>query len=111
MFDLALTYGMTPEQYWNCDPEMYYNYKNAYENRRKLKEQDIWSQAAYFKCAIEGSVQAVSGITDFKKHKFTEFPKCPHIEEKDSIKELTEQQLENERLKTYAFFKSFAKRR
>lgn len=111
MFDLALIYGMTAEQYWNSDPEIFYNYKNSYETKRKIKEQDIWLQAKYFQYSISCSVQNVSGITDYKNFKIPDFPERPYNNENEKSIELTEQQLENERLKTYAFFKSFAKRK
>lgn len=96
---------MSPKQYWYDNPQLLYNYKRAYEFTQKKLEQHIWLASRYNQGAFSSAVMNVAGITDYKKYKIPEMPKCPHIEE-EKAKPLTQQQVENERLRAYAFFKN-----
>ena len=60
-----------------------------------------------FKQALNTSVLAV-GLWD-GKHKPDEYPDCPHIEIENNSNEMTEEQVKNERLRAYTFFKSFGR--
>lgn len=96
---------MTPEQYWKDNPQLLYNYKRAYEFTQKKLEQHIWLASRYNQGAIMSSVVNVAGITDYSKYKIPEMPECPYLDEQQA-KPLSEQQVENERLRAYAFFKN-----
>lgn len=56
MFVTALELGMTYEQFWLNNPELYYYYLKAYNNKqiKKLKESDYnnWSLASYIARAV-----------------------------------------------------------
>lgn len=104
LLDYAIIIGMTPEQYWKDNPMLISNYEKAYEFKQKQIEQQIWLMAQYNCCALSSSVLNVAGITDYKKFKVPEMPKCPYSEDKN--KHMTEQQIKNERLRAYAFFKN-----
>ena len=107
MLEFALIIGMTPEQYWFDNPQLLYNYKRAYEFTQKKIEQNLWLASGYNKEAFSSSILNVVGITDYKKYKIPDMPKCPYVEEEKSKQQImTQQQIENERLRAYAFFKN-----
>ena len=106
LLDYAILIGMTPEQYWKDNPMLITNYQKAYETKQKLIEQQIWLMAQYNRCAFSSSVLNVASITDYKHYKIPEMPKCPYVDEMKSKQPMTEQQIENERLRAYAFFKN-----
>lgn len=98
-------FGMTPEQYWYDNPELYFNYKRAYDFKQKQLEQHIWLMANYNQQAITCSVVNVPGITDYKKYKVPNMPECPHTGRGNSLG-MSQKEVENERLRAYAFFKT-----
>lgn len=97
---------MTPNQYWYDNPQLLYNYKRAYEFKQKQVEQQIWLLARYNQSAFSSSVLNVAGITDYKKYKIPDFPECPYRNENKEKVIMTDKQVENERLRAYAFFKN-----
>lgn len=66
---------MTPDQYWYGDPQLFYIYKGAYENNRKLKEFDIWLTGAYIRSAINSSIFKADLVN--KDTKIPDYPKNP----------------------------------
>lgn len=55
-FKNSITYGMSYNQFWFDDPQLYYIYQDSYEQRLKdqLKLDDIrnWQLGQYILCAI-----------------------------------------------------------
>lgn len=97
---------MTPKQYWYDNPQLLYNYKRAYEISQKKLEQHLWLLARYNQSAFSSAVVNVVGITDYKKYKVPDFVECPYKQECKEERILTDKQIENERLRAYAFFKN-----
>lgn len=54
-FKNSILYGMTYEQFWRDNPQLYYIYEEVYKER--LKEKDIlnWQLGQYIKIAIVSS--------------------------------------------------------
>ena len=46
-FPYYLSIGMTPEQYWEGDPELAKYYRKADEIRRKRRNEELWLQGMY----------------------------------------------------------------
>ena len=97
---------MTPEQYWCDNPQLLYNYKRAYELSQKKLEQHIWLASRYNVSAFSSAVVNVAGITDYKKYKVPDFVECPYLQDDKEKQVMTQKQIENERLRAYAFFKN-----
>ena len=51
-FPQYLAMGMTYDQFWNEDVELVKFYREAFQLKQQLKEQDLWLQGAYFCEAI-----------------------------------------------------------
>ena len=51
-FPYYLSIGMTPDQYWNGDPEWARAFRKADEMRMERKNQELWLQGMYFYEAI-----------------------------------------------------------
>lgn len=107
----SLAIGITEEVFWKQTPRTLAIYFEAY-NLKQEREVKRWSQQAWeiglrVKQALNTSV-LVAGLWD-GKHRPDEYPDCPHIKIENNSNEMTEQQVENERLRAYAFFKSFGK--
>ena len=51
-FPYYLSIGMTPEQYWDGDPEWARAFRKADELRMERKNQELWLQGMYFYEAI-----------------------------------------------------------
>ena len=51
-FPAYLSIGMTPEQYWDGDPELARAYRKAEEIRRERRNQELWLQGMYIYEAI-----------------------------------------------------------
>ena len=81
----------------------------AKEREWKETEQKSWLMGAYVKQAIQTSV-FVAGLYD-GKHKPPEYPKCPHTEIENNSSDMSEKELEAQRLRAYAYFKSVGKHR
>lgn len=62
--------GMTYDQFWNDDVELVKFYREAFQLKQQLKEQDLWLQGAYF-------CEAISACFSDKKNKVT-YPEKPH---------------------------------
>jgi len=106
---MALAYGMTAEQYFYQDPNLFYNYKKAFELQQELKENEFWLQGLYVKSALSSTPLWVYGLVDGNKMKPSDFPKQPT--KNNSIKDeiLNEEQLKQERFRAYAYFEQIHK--
>ncbi len=47
VFPFYLSIGMTPEQYWDGDPQLAKHYRKADELKRQRKNQELWLQGMY----------------------------------------------------------------
>lgn len=47
VFPYYLAIGMTPEQYWDGDPELVKYYRKAEEIRNEKRNQELWLQGMY----------------------------------------------------------------
>lgn len=65
--DYALTIGMTAEEYWHADPSLIYNYERSFQNKKQLKEQELWLQGAYIRSALCSVIVPV-GLADNRTH-------------------------------------------
>lgn len=106
---MGLAYGMTAEQYFYQDPNLFYNYKKAFELKQELKENEFWIQGAYIKSALSSTPLWVYGLVEANKMKLADFPKPPI--KGNSIKDeiLSEEQLKKERFRVYAYFEQIHK--
>lgn len=84
---------MTADEYWYGDPALLYRYENAYLNKQKLKEQDMWLMGTYIIRALEQSRLNVNGFIE-KNSQLVEYPECPHADLFQTKKELTKEQIE-----------------
>ena len=62
-----MAYGMTPEQFWDGEPELVRYYRKAYEYRREMDNERDWILGMYFERAI---VNALNG----RKAKYPDKP-------------------------------------
>lgn len=51
-FKNSIRYGMTYNQFWFDDPQLYYTYEEAYLDRLKEKDCLNWQLGQYIQCAI-----------------------------------------------------------
>lgn len=47
VFPFHLSIGMTPEQYWDGDPQLAKHYRKADELKRQRRNQELWLQGMY----------------------------------------------------------------
>ena len=92
---LAIRVGMTPDQFWNDDPDLLGMYLEAYEQEQKAKfEYDnsvAFLQGQYFLMAIAQCLQ-------FSKHPKSIYPKKPFDLSPNQVSEQVKQmQFEEER--------------
>lgn len=74
LFPLALTLGMTYEQFWNDDPDLFYSYLEAYN--MKIKNQMIYdNQMAYIQAQY--NLMALQQVLQFSKNPKKIFPRKP----------------------------------
>ena len=101
--DYALLVGMTPDEYWFAEPGLLYNYAEKYRLERRLREDELWLQGAYFKAALSSTI-FMAGLADEKTaRKMPEYPKRPS-ETAEMSSELTEKQIEAERTRAALYF-------
>ena len=94
LLPLAIRIGMTPEQFWEDDPEYFWNYWDAYELRKKedAKESNIkaFNQGQYFMLAIAQCLQ-------FTKSPKQIYPKKPFALNSDKKVQITQKEYEEVR--------------
>lgn len=74
-----LVIGGTEQVFWTLTPKTIQIYYEAEKKKRELEEQKMWLMGQYIKVAIESSVSNCVGMTDYKKFKLPEYPRCPHL--------------------------------
>lgn len=84
LFPQALMYGMTYEQFWNDDPQIFWVYANAYNKIKEIefKEKNymMWLNGQYTLLAM---AQVMTNA--FSKSKKNVYPKQPFGEEKKTL--------------------------
>ncbi len=63
-------FGMTSEQFWYDDPDLYYIYQSAYIEKNKMVDYNAWLQGRYI-------LDALSQVLQFKNPKQI-FPDQPY---------------------------------
>lgn len=107
----CLEIGVSEEVFWDKTPKELTIYFKAFrkiqEREAKRWSQQMWEMGLYVKLAIGTSVFP-AGLYDGKR-KLPDYPNCPHTEIENTANEENEQWIKNERLRCYAYFKSFGK--
>lgn len=65
LFPDAILYGMTSNEFWNEDPELFWSYRLFYEQKEKNEDFKQWKQGYYIFNAVE--ISLYNNFTDFKK--------------------------------------------
>lgn len=91
LLPLSIRIGMTPEQFWEDDPELFWNYWDAFEMKKKedAREANIraFNQGQYMVLAIAQCLQ-------FTKHPKQIYPKQPFGLSNERKVQMTQQQYE-----------------
>ena len=76
LFPYYLSIGMTPEQYWDGDPEWARAFRKADELRMERKNQELWLQGMYFYEAICDASPILQGFAKkgTKPHPYADKP-------------------------------------
>ena len=78
LFDLALLYGMTSEEYWYGNPDNLENFSHAFKKKMLLQEQNNWEIGQYVLSALQCSPVPVYLILDSKQcEKLPKYPQSP----------------------------------
>lgn len=96
-----LVIGGDEEKFWHLTPSELKFYFDVERKKKERKEQEMWLMGQYIKIAIESSYQHCVGMTDYKKFKPLQYPKCPYVDETYIPK--NENFVKNERLRLVAF--------
>lgn len=104
--DNALLVGMTPDEFWYGDPELYYNYTRVYELKQKERQKEIWTIGVRFCQALQSTLVFPAGVVDGAAiRQMPKYPDCPYT---DEIKEeYTEEEIAYLREKAYYNFKNW----
>ena len=74
LFPLAIKVGMTPEQFWEQDPQLFWVYLDAYKQKQKEQAEydnaNAFNQGCYFLLALKDALQ-------FSSHPKRIYPKKP----------------------------------
>lgn len=103
-----LVIGGSEERFWHLTPSELKFYFDVERKKKERKEQEMWLMGCYVKVAIESAVQNCIGMTDYKKFKPPEYPKCPHTEEVPQV--VNENFVKNERLRLVAFLNNLKRK-
>ena len=104
MSDNALLVGMSLDEFWFGDPELYFNYVRVYETRIKQEQQNIWATGARVHQALESAIVFPAGLIDSKvMHSMPKYPECPYSEKE----EYTEEEKELEIKRAQIHFKNW----
>lgn len=67
----------------------------------------LWKMGDYIRVAMSSIVVPIGFIDNVNN--LQKYPECPFIKDENNTNELTEQQIANERLRCYMFFKAFGR--
>lgn len=94
--DEALLIGMTADEFWFGDPELFYNYARTYEIRQKQEQQSIWQIGARVKQALNSSILFACMADKNTNRNLPEYPECPFADG-DNETIMSEQEIEIQR--------------
>ena len=94
LLDNALMAGMTPNEFWYGDPELYFNYIRVYEKKMKIEQQLVWSIGARFCQALQSVPIIPAGVVDKNViNSMPKYPECPYSDEEPEEMSAQEQEL------------------
>ena len=70
-----MAYGMTYDEFWNCNPERYIAYRKVHELDIKRRNEELWLQGLYNFTAISTALSNIH--LDGKKHKVNKYLEKP----------------------------------
>lgn len=90
-FPYYLAIGMSYEQYWNADPYLARDYRQAHKLRNEIRNQELWMQGMYFYNAVQTAVYNVFRDKGKQAEKYVEkpyelYPKKTNDVEKERLK-------------------------
>lgn len=98
-FDYALTIGMSVEEYWFGDPHLIYRFEQAYSNKRKIEQQNMWLLGTYIQSAISSVPLNVAGFIE-KQSQLSKYPECPY---QDLFSEKVKEPISEEQKQLYEY--------
>lgn len=112
---LYMSYGMTYDEFWNGNSYVCRYYRDAYELKKKAKDEELWMQGLYIYDAL-GRMSPIMHAFPKKGSKPLPYPDRPYTQStkyKEVEKKLTpeeqEQIVKNERLKARLRFDAWAR--
>ena len=72
---------MSSNEFWKCDPNLFWAYRFAYYKKIKEKERDIWLQGRYIYDAVSVA------LTNAFSKKTLSYPEAPYGQEKEYEKQ------------------------
>ena len=107
----SLVIGVSEDVFWKQTPKTLQLYVKAYNQRREAEDkrmlQMLWKMGDYMRVAMSSIVVPI-GLVD-NINNLQKYPECPFAKDENNSNEMSEQQIQNERLRCYMFFKSFGK--
>lgn len=68
---------MSVDEYWFGDPHLIFRFEQAYTNKQKLMQQNMWLLGTYIQSAITSVPLNVAGFIE-KSSQLSKYPECPH---------------------------------
>lgn len=104
--------GGCRSDFWKLTPRTIQLDFDAYEERQKREAQDRWEIGAYVRMALNSSILVATLADKTTASQMPSYPQKPFKEENSQEFEgMTEEQLKNERLRAYCFFKTLGRNR
>ena len=98
MLPLAITYGMSANEFWEGNPDLFWAYRFSYYTRMKEEQEamnyKLWLQGAYFYEAI--SVALANSFGKGKKQSYSSKPYVLTKEEEEREKKKKSKELETQ---------------
>ena len=104
LFEMALAYGMSSNEYFFKTQNYFIVIKMPFEIKQELKSQERWEIGAYVKKVLESTPLWVYGMVEGNKMKLGEYPKPPTRDNFEKEEILDEEALKRERFKAFAYF-------
>lgn len=98
MFEQALIFGMTPDQFWLGDPDLYYIYQSAHIEKQKYDNMLAWLSGKYVLDAVQQAVQ-------FSKNPKEIYPKKPYSLDGREKEQYKKEVIENTKIMVASFKK------
>lgn len=99
MCPVCMVWGMTPDDFWHGEPELIKYYREAYELKKEVKNQELWRLGLY----IQRALMSTSGYTFGSKNNPPEYYGEPLPVTSRQIKEYEAKQMERQREEAKAF--------